>query len=143
MGLLQRGRVEIITEYETVVRTVHAVFVVPKILRLLAYVRIGRHRKIAYHKREVFKRDGYRCVYCSSALDAKTATIDHVVPRSAGGLTSYDNTVAACSRCNSLKGSKSLAEVGFSLADKPREPLLFRHINTDDFDFLTIIQPKQ
>ena len=64
-------------------------------------------------------RDEFRCQYCGGRGDL---TFDHVVPRAAGGVTSWQNVVAACSPCNLSKGSKSLHQAGLQLRKPPRQP---------------------
>ena len=70
-------------------------------------------------KRNIFKRDGFRCVYCG---DKSQLTIDHVIPKSKGGKTIWENLVTACNSCNNLKDNKELHEVGFELKTNPRVP---------------------
>ena len=66
-------------------------------------------------REEIFRRDGYRCVYCGAQFDAEQLTIDHVQPRVRGGDNSPGNVVTACGGCNTLKGHRRLAE--FLLAE--------------------------
>ena len=89
-------------------------------IRLITYVKIPRDthkRKIT--RRAVFARDGWECQYCG----ARTAlTVDHVIPRSKGGDSSWDNIVASCAPCNRRKGSSSPRQVGMHLSRQPRTP---------------------
>ena len=66
-----------------------------------------------------FLRDEFRCQYCGARGEL---TFDHVVPRASGGVTSWQNVVAACSSCNLRKGSKPLHRAGMSLRRPPRQP---------------------
>jgi 5-methylcytosine-specific restriction endonuclease McrA len=91
---------------------------VPHVVRLSRYVRVPYRRQIPLTRRAVLARDGHRCVYCSVRAD----TIDHVVPRSRGGGNEWTNVVAACARCNHRKGSKLLAEMGWTLSHAPMQP---------------------
>ena len=75
--------------------------------------------KVAFTRFNLFLRDEFACQYCGATGDL---TFDHVVPRAAGGITSWENVVAACSRCNLSKGSKSLRQSGMSLRKPPRQP---------------------
>ena len=76
-------------------------------------------KRVAFTRFILFLRDEFCCQYCGSRGDL---TFDHVVPRSRGGITSWDNVVAACSPCNLRKGSKSLRQAGFTLRRPPRRP---------------------
>jgi 5-methylcytosine-specific restriction endonuclease McrA len=76
---------------------------VPAVIMLIEYMKIKT--TIRFSKQNVFLRDGYRCVYCENRVDRKTATLDHVLPVSHGGKTTFENTVTACADCNSKKGN--------------------------------------
>ncbi|MCU0566146.1 MAG: HNH endonuclease [Oculatellaceae cyanobacterium Prado106] len=71
------------------------------------------------NRREVLRRDNHSCQYCGVT---KSLTLDHVIPRSKGGLHSWDNVVAACERCNSKKGDRLLHETDMVLRHKPKAP---------------------
>lgn len=71
------------------------------------------------NRREVLRRDNHACQYCGST---KKLTIDHVIPRSKGGQHTWDNVVAACERCNSLKGDRLLHESSTLPKVKPKAP---------------------
>lgn len=80
-----------------------------------------RHWKVPpVNRREVFRRDRHRCQYCDST---KRLTIDHVIPRSKGGTHTWDNVVAACQRCNSIKGDRLLSTTHLVLKTKPKAPM--------------------
>jgi 5-methylcytosine-specific restriction endonuclease McrA len=92
----------------------------PMVIRLVTYVRIPRdthRRKIT--RRAVFARDDWTCQYCGSRSNL---TVDHVVPRSKGGPSSWDNIVASCAPCNRRKGNASPTQVGMNLSREPRPP---------------------
>jgi len=94
-------RVNIVSEYDTVVRSPNAQFRLPSVVSLKTYVQPSRHP--AFTRFNVFLRDKFACQYCGSRDEL---TFDHVIPRSKGGLTSWENVVAACSGCNLTKGDK-------------------------------------
>jgi len=105
------------------------VWKIPAIIRLLDSNVMPKHRAVKYSKINVFYRDDYTCQYCGFKAEhgvvvnkKKKITIDHVHPQSLGGKTNFENCVAACSECNSKKGDKTLAEVGFKLLRKPVVP---------------------
>ena len=92
----------------------------PIVIRLVSYVRIPRdthRRKIT--RRAVFARDSWTCQYCGSRSNL---TVDHVVPRSKGGTSSWENIVASCAPCNRRKGNALPRQAGMSLLRRPRTP---------------------
>lgn len=99
------------------------VVTVPSVVRLRYYVRVPHQASVPLSRQAVFERDGFACAYCGRRSD----TIDHVVPRSRGGLHAWTNVVAACQRCNHRKADRLLAELGWTLPSPPvmpRHPLL-------------------
>jgi 5-methylcytosine-specific restriction endonuclease McrA len=91
---------------------------VPLVARLTRFVRVPYRTHVGLSRRAIFARDGGRCVYCRGAAE----TIDHVHPRSKGGRHAWENVVAACARCNHLKGDKTLADLGWRLPMLPAAP---------------------
>jgi 5-methylcytosine-specific restriction endonuclease McrA len=87
-------------------------------VRLRRYVRVPYRWTTPLNRRSVFARDGHRCQYC----DGPAESIDHVVPRSRGGLHSWDNVVAACRPCNVRKRDRMLTETSMTLRHQPAEP---------------------
>lgn len=110
-------RVTIVSEYDEVVRSPTTTIRIPSVVVLKDYV--APQRTVAFTRFNLFLRDEFKCQYCGSRGDL---TFDHVVPRSKGGITSWENVVAACGRCNLRKGSKSLKQAGFTLRRPPRRP---------------------
>ena len=110
-------RVDIVAEYDEVVRSPSTQIRIPSVVVLKDYVK--PQKRVAFTRFNLFLRDEFRCQYCGAKGDL---TFDHVVPRAAGGITSWQNVVAACSRCNLRKGSKSLRQAGMSLRKPPRQP---------------------
>lgn len=90
----------------------------PSVILLKRYVRMPYGREIPVSRRGVLRRDNHRCSYCSKAA----STIDHVLPRSRGGVDTWENLVACCVRCNNLKADRTPAEMGWTLAVAPRMP---------------------
>jgi len=110
-------RVTIVAEYDQIVRSQRSGIRIPSVVVLKDYVK--PQKRVAFTRFNLFLRDEFCCQYCGSKGDL---TFDHVVPRARGGITSWENVVAACSPCNLRKGSRSLRQVGFHLAKKPRAP---------------------
>jgi 5-methylcytosine-specific restriction endonuclease McrA len=100
----------------------------PVVIRLVSYVRIPRdthRRKIT--RRAVFARDRWTCQYCGARANL---TVDHIVPRSKGGGSTWENIVASCAPCNRRKGDSLPRQVGMTLRQKPRSPTphIFIHV---------------
>jgi 5-methylcytosine-specific restriction endonuclease McrA len=107
---------------ETSAHAVHAArdrFPVPSVIRLLEYRRIP-HQTRALSRKNILMRDRHTCQYCHRGGHQTTLTLDHVVPRSRGGETSWENLVACCHECNNHKGNRTPEEAGFRLARAPR-----------------------
>jgi 5-methylcytosine-specific restriction endonuclease McrA len=103
------------------IRTVHFEIQVPRIIRVLTYDRLPRQR-VKFNRRNLFARDGNRCQYCGKKFTTDGLSLDHVVPRSRGGLASWENIVCACLRCNVRKGGRTPREAGMKLIREPIEP---------------------
>ncbi len=116
------GKVEVVKSYvDAPLRAMSARMETPAVVRLVRFVR--RHRvRIAFSRRNVFLRDGYRCQYCGVSLPANELTADHVIPRSHGGATSWDNVVAACGPCNLRKGGRTPSQARMDLRRRPVRP---------------------
>jgi 5-methylcytosine-specific restriction endonuclease McrA len=110
-------RVQIVAEYDEVVRSPSVAIRIPSVVVLKDYVK--PQKRVAFTRFNLFLRDEFRCQYCGSKGEL---TFDHVVPRSRGGRTSWTNVVAACASCNLRKGSSSLGQAGMSLRRPPHRP---------------------
>jgi 5-methylcytosine-specific restriction endonuclease McrA len=93
----------------------------PEVILLCAYGGIPRV-EISFSRRNLYRRDGYACQYCGRNRPASELSIDHVLPRSRGGRTTWENCVLACVRCNSKKADRTPREVGFRLLKAPKKP---------------------
>jgi 5-methylcytosine-specific restriction endonuclease McrA len=94
----------VVAEYDTVVRSPSVTMKLPSVLALRSYHPVPKH--VAFTRFNVFLRDRFRCQYCGEKHASADLTFDHVVPRSMGGVTAWNNVVAACSPCNVLKDDK-------------------------------------
>ena len=119
MGLVLAGKAMIVENGRGVVRTVARVYERPSVIRLGYVVRRPRPR-VRLTKREILRRDGYRCQYCGR--EGGNLTLDHVVPRHRGGKHCWENLVAACPQCNRRKGGRMLQDLRMTLLKVPREP---------------------
>ncbi|HHN46856.1 MAG TPA: HNH endonuclease [Planctomycetes bacterium] len=103
------------------IRTLHYKIRIPEIIILTRYSGFVK-RKVAFNRRTIFERDGYRCQYCGAKMPMDDLTLDHVTPRSRGGHSTWDNIVVACVGCNTRKANKLPQEAGMSLLKKPGRP---------------------
>jgi 5-methylcytosine-specific restriction endonuclease McrA len=99
-------------------RSPRSSFAEPSVVRLWRHVKVPFQARVALNRRAVFVRDGHRCQYCGASAE----NIDHVVPRSRGGLHSWDNVVASCRPCNARKRDRLLDEAGMRLRKPPVVP---------------------
>ncbi|MBF9254945.1 HNH endonuclease [Pontibacter sp. 172403-2] len=100
--------------------SVSCTFPVPSVIRLQHYVRVPYYG-IALSRHNVMRRDNYSCQYCGAV---RNLTLDHLLPRSRGGATNWQNLITACSRCNARKGNRTPEEAGLKLRSKPGRPSL-------------------
>ena len=96
------GKVSVVAEHAALVRSPSRVLQMPAVVALRRYQR--RSRQVPFTRFNLFLRDGFRCQYCGRGFASHDLTFDHVVPRAAGGVTSWENVVAACGPCNGAKG---------------------------------------
>ena len=90
----------------------------PLVIRLRYVVKVPYHRRTALSRRAVFARDDHRCQYCGNTADS----IDHILPRSRGGLHAWENVAAACRPCNLSKRDRTPDEAGMHLTRQPHVP---------------------
>jgi 5-methylcytosine-specific restriction endonuclease McrA len=103
------------------VRTVKRTIQVPRIIRLLYYDRIPR-TSVKFNRRNIFARDNNTCQYCGRRFPTSELSLDHVIPRSRGGESTWENVVCACLECNVRKGGRTPKEAGMTLIRKPEKP---------------------
>lgn len=115
-----RESVIVVSEYDRVVHSPNHELRLPSVLALKEYVPSAR--KPAFTRFNVFLRDNWRCQYCEDKFRTQELTFDHVIPRSRGGRTTWDNIVTSCRDCNLIKGSKLPHECRMFPAHEPQEP---------------------
>ena len=111
-------RVNVAAEYEEVVRSEKLTLPLPSVIVLKNYV--VPTKTVPFTRATLFLRDEFTCQYCG--YKGKDLTFDHVVPKSRGGKTRWDNVVAACQSCNLRKAAKTTSQVGFKLRKAPTKP---------------------
>ena len=116
--LVLKEKAEVVQSNGMTFHSEHLVMEAPSVVRLRRYVRIPYRAHAPLTRRAVFARDEWSCQYCGGAAE----NLDHVVPRSRGGLHVWENVVAACRHCNAKKEDRTPAEAGFRLARQPFAP---------------------
>lgn len=103
------------------IHTVRLQIAVPRIIRLLGYDKLPR-QEVKFNRRNIFARDGSRCQYCGKRFATNELSLDHVVPRSQGGRSTWDNIVCCCIKCNVKKGGRTPEQAHMHLISKPHKP---------------------
>lgn len=116
--LVLSGKAIVVEPGETLLHSERAVVRIPAVLRLTRFVRVPHRPSVPLTRKGVLARDRGRCMYCGAAA----TSLDHVVPRSRGGLHAWENVVAACGRCNHAKADRQLKDLGWRLRQAPRVP---------------------
>jgi 5-methylcytosine-specific restriction endonuclease McrA len=114
------GRVNIVSQYDRVVRSPRREFRLPSVISLKEFAPAGR--RPAFTRFNVFLRDRFTCQYCRQRFPTHDLTFDHLVPRSKGGRTTWDNIVTSCSGCNLLKGDRLAHQCGMTPMSRPHQP---------------------
>jgi 5-methylcytosine-specific restriction endonuclease McrA len=120
--LLLKEKAEIVEAAEAWLRSERAALPVPLVIRLVYFVRLPRRFALPLSRRTVLARDHYTCQYCGAQPGRANLTIDHVLPRSRGGETRWDNVVTACGPCNRRKGNRLPEEARMPVLRQPRRP---------------------
>jgi len=135
MYYLYSDKADLVQTYtDKVVRSAYEVFKVPKIIKLRKYVKLLSNA-VRYSRKGVLKRDNLTCQYCGDKCSNKTATLDHVIPKSRGGKTNWKNIVTACHSCNGYKGDRTPKEAKMRLITNPKRPDIRKFLDEFDFKF--------
>ncbi|MCZ6691231.1 MAG: HNH endonuclease [Planctomycetota bacterium] len=110
-----------LAEGEHSIRTVRWEIKIPEVILLRFYDRVPK-REVPFSRRNIYKRDLYVCQYCGSRPGSRELSIDHIVPRSQGGKSTWVNCVLACTNCNAYKANRSLVSASMRLIKQPRRP---------------------
>mgnify|MGYP006085411209 FL=1 len=103
------------------IRTVSKTIKIPRVIIVLRYDKV-HSKEVKFNRYNIFKRDRSVCQYCKKSFPKNELSIDHVVPKSLGGKTTWENVVCCCLTCNRRKGSNFLSETAMSLSTKPIKP---------------------
>ena len=119
--LLCLGKVEVIEEYGRDIHSVSFTIKLPSVVRLLKLVKKPKS-PIKFSRQNIYLRDKYRCQYCGLQHPTEELTYDHILPKSRGGKTEWENIVTCCVGCNRQKGGRTPTEARMNLVRKPTRP---------------------
>src|SRR6267142_1071935 len=102
-------------------RTVNCEIQVPRVIRLIGYEKLPK-QTVKFNRRNIFARDNNQCQYCGRKYPTSELSLDHVIPRSQGGVTTWENIVCACVDCNVRKGGRTPKQAHMGLIRKPDKP---------------------
>lgn len=120
--LLIKEYVEVVEEYaDVVVHSAKQTWKVPAVIRFVKKV-FRKNRKMKFSRKNIYLRDRGECQYCAKPVARDDFTWDHVLPRSKGGKSEWENLVLCCIKCNQKKGDKTPEEAGLKLIRKPQTP---------------------
>ena len=103
------------------IRTVSKIIKIPRVIMVVRYDKVPC-KEVKFNRYNIFKRDKAQCQYCGLSFARQELTIDHVVPKSLGGKTIWNNVVCCCIKCNRQKGNKDLSLTNMALINKPVKP---------------------
>lgn len=103
------------------IRAVNFEMQIPRVIRLLLFDRVPQ-MTLRFNRRNLFARDGHKCQYCGRSLPSHQMSLDHVMPRSRGGETTWENIVCSCVDCNTRKGGRTPHEARMKLISAPKKP---------------------
>lgn len=119
LGLLARKKADVIEIYDDLIYidTAGREYIIPKTISLIKYAKIPR-KSYTPTRNNIFRRDNYTCAYCIKQLESNELSVDHIIPKSRGGLNTWANLVTACKTCNERKADRTPAEAGMLLWGK-------------------------
>ncbi|GAB4437523.1 MAG: HNH endonuclease [Anaerolineae bacterium] len=120
--LLLKEKAELIEAAEAHLRAENFSIPRPLVIRLVYFVKIPRRMSLPVTRRTVLARDHYTCQYCGDVPVRQQLTIDHVLPRSRGGKTTWENVITACQKCNGRKSNRTPDEAGMTMLSTPKRP---------------------
>jgi 5-methylcytosine-specific restriction endonuclease McrA len=113
------------------IRLVRQRLLIPRIVRLTRFDRVY-HQPLRFNRRNLFARDKQRCQYCWKQLTLSQMSLDHVMPRSQGGDTNWENIVCCCVKCNTTKGNRTPKQADMELRQRPRKPALHPQVALEE-----------
>ncbi len=130
LSLLMRERVDAATDHAITIQGVGGDFDIPSVMRLRRYISVPR-RGARWSRKAVLQRDGFQCIYCGVEAGQRRKgitikrgdfTVDHIIPRSRGGRSTWSNTACACPDCNNRKANRTPHEANMAMRWEPKMP---------------------
>ena len=123
MCLMAKDKVQVLRQSNRVIRSGEGLAIkVPAVMKLIKLIRTLYVNRVPFSKKNVIVRDGFKCAYCGN--DKERLTIDHIIPKSRGGQTDFENCVSCCKPCNNKKGNKTPSEARMYLKVKAFQPTI-------------------
>lgn len=136
VNLLYDKKVSVLETYDREIRSPSVCMKMPSVVVYKQSFFRGK-RGIRFSRKNIFLRDEGLCQYCNKMVKFSNFTLDHVVPKWKGGLTSWDNIVTCCYSCNQKKGEKTVKEAGMYLYKLPKQPATLPYVSEIDDYYLT------
>lgn len=121
INMLFLGKVEVIEEYNDEIHSISFTFKMPAVVRMLSMVRKNKS-PVKFSRQNIYARDRYTCQYCGVKFTSEELTYDHILPKSRGGRTEWENIVTSCMACNRKKGGRTPHEASMRLIRRPSQP---------------------
>jgi len=127
--LIVKGKVKVLKYTKRIIKNFEGTveMYIPSVMKLVKIIRTLYRIKVPFSKKNVLIRDMYTCMYCG--VKDKKLTIDHIIPRSKGGKSTFENCVSACKSCNSKKGNKTCREVRMFPKIRATQPTIQEFLN--------------
>lgn len=120
--MVMLGKVEVVEAYDRTISGVRFSIHLPAVIRLNRLVK-RKSPIIKFSRQNLYVRDKGVCQYCGTPYEQRELTYDHVIPRSRGGQTEWNNVVTCCISCNLKKGGRTPEEAGMALMKRPKAPI--------------------
>ena len=130
--LLISGKVKTLSEYDQEVRSPSVSFKIPSVI-VFNHNKRNRIKSVRFSRKNVWVRDEGKCQYCCKPVNSQDFTLDHVLPRTNGGTTVWNNVVTCCYACNQKKGDKTPQQAGMKLVKNPVRPDSLPYIQDIEF----------
>ena len=121
--LMVKNKVEVVSYSDRNIKGVEGfVMKIPTVIKLIKFIRAIYRTKVNFSKKNILVRDGFKCAYCGTRT--RDLTLDHIIPKSRGGKSTFENCVACCKACNHKKGRHTPSETNMYLKIKPYQPTI-------------------
>ena len=121
--LMVKNKVEVVSYSDRNIKGAEGfVMKIPTVIKLIKFIRAIYRTKVNFSKKNILVRDGFKCAYCGTRT--RDLTLDHIIPKSRGGKSTFENCVACCKACNHKKGRHTPSETNMYLKTKPYQPTI-------------------